>query len=60
MTIHHEFRKGQKVMVIFKDGRQLVGKFSGDYGRDTLNLESRKISYKHIRAVTIYKPLDKS
>lgn len=55
MTIHHEFRKGQKVLVIFKDGSQLVGKFSGDCSRNTLNLEDQKIPYKHIRAVTIYK-----
>lgn len=58
MPIHHEFRKGQKVLVIFKDGSRLVDKFSGSCSKNTLNLETLKVPYKKIRAVTIYK--DKS
>lgn len=55
MPIHHEFRKGQKILVILRDGSKKVGKFSGTCGHNTLNLEDERIPYKNIRAVTIYK-----
>lgn len=52
--IHHEFRKGQKVLVIKRDGSQLVDK----YNRRTakfLKLEHNNIEWKNIRSSTIYK-----
>ena len=52
--IHHEFRKGQKVLVIKRDGSQLVDKYNGRTAK-FLKLEHNNIEWKNIRSSTIYK-----
>lgn len=52
--IHHEFRKGQKVLVIKRDGSQLVDKYNGGTAK-FLKLEHNNIEWKNIRSSTIYK-----
>lgn len=56
MPIHHEFRKGKRVLVILRDGQKLVGKFNKNIDNRVLKLDICDIPYKKIRAVTIYKP----
>lgn len=56
MPIHHEFKKGKRVLVILHDGTRIVGKATGICKRNSLDLEEGEIPYKKIRAVTIYKP----
>lgn len=55
MTIHHDFRKGQKVLVILRNGIRIIDKATGDASSTSLKLEGCNIPYKSIRAVTIYK-----
>ena len=52
--VHHEFRKGQKVLVILRNGNQIVDKYIGEKGQ-YLILEKHKIKWKDIRSSTIYK-----
>ncbi len=52
--VHHEFRKGQKVLVIKRDGTQIVDKYYGVTSQ-YLKLENNSIPWKDIRSSTIYK-----
>lgn len=52
--VHHNFKKGQKVYVIYNDGRTLISKYKGTLA-NYLELEDAKISWKEIRSSTIYK-----
>lgn len=54
MTIHHHFRIGQKVFVILKDGRKFHDRYEGRTSLCPLT-EHRRVSWKDIRSVTIYK-----
>lgn len=52
--VHHEFRKGQRVLVIKRDGSQIVDKYYGETSQ-YLKLENHSILWKDIRSSTIYK-----
>ncbi len=52
--VHHEFRKGQKVLVIKRDGSQVIDKYYGCTSK-YLKLENHSIQWKEIRSSTIYK-----
>ena len=52
--VHHEFRKGQKVLVIKRDGTKIVGKYIG-CTRQFLQLENNYIEWKDIRSSTIFR-----
>lgn len=52
--VHHNFKKGQKVLVILKNGEQLVDKYYGETSK-YLKLENNSIEWKNIRSSTIYK-----
>lgn len=58
MTVHHDFRKGQKVLVILRDGTRIIGKTTGEKDNYWFRLNNFNIPYKSIRAVTIYKEKD--
>ena len=51
--IHHEFRKGQKVLVILKNNNKIIDKYYGKTSK-YLKLESQNIEWKNIRSSTIY------
>lgn len=52
--VHHEFRKGQRVLVIKRDGSQIIDKYHSSKGH-YLILENHSINWKDIRSSTIYK-----
>lgn len=52
--VHHNFRKGQKVLVILKNGNKIIDKYYGVTSR-YLKLENNNIEWKNIRSSTIYK-----
>mgnify|MGYP003290921710 CR=1 FL=1 len=52
--VHHNFRKGQKVLIILQNGQQIIDKYFGSKGRYLL-LENYSIEWKDIRSSTIYK-----
>lgn len=52
--VHHNFKKGQKILVILKNGEQLVDKYYGETSK-YLKLENNSIEWKNIRSSTIYK-----
>lgn len=52
--VHHEFRKGQKVLVILRNGKQVIDKYSGATSK-FLKLENNLVEWKNIRSSTIYK-----
>ena len=51
--LHHEFRKGQKVLVILKNNNKIVDKYYGKTSK-YLKLENQNIEWKNIRSSTIY------
>ena len=51
--IHYDFRKGQRVLVIFKDGAKTVGRYEKS-SRRWLELAAGRFSWSRIRSVTIY------
>ncbi len=52
---HTTFIKGQKVLVIFKDGTQLTGRFDGKKSGKVF-VDDRKIKISDIRAMSIWRP----
>lgn len=52
--VHHEFRKGQKILVILRDGSQIIDKYIGVKSQ-YLILEKHKIQWRDIRSSTIYR-----
>lgn len=54
---HTEFRKGQRVMVIFRDGSSVVGKYVDKFSNG-IRLDIGEFKTKYIRQVTIFR--DKS
>ena len=52
--LHHEFRKGQKVFIILKNGQQIIDKFVATKG-NYLICENSRYAWKAIRSSTIYK-----
>ena len=52
--VHHEFRKGQKVLVILKNNNnKIIDKYYGKTSK-YLKLENQNIEWKNIRSSTIY------
>lgn len=51
--VHHEFRKGQKVLVILKNNNKIIDKYYGKTSK-YLKLENQSIEWKNIRSSTIY------
>ncbi len=61
MSIHKEFRKGQKIRIILKDKRlpHLLGRFK-ESGSTWIEIDTQmKVDFKAIRAVTIDKPINR-
>lgn len=52
--VHHNFKKGQKVLVILRNGTQIIDKYFGETSK-FLQLENNSIEWKNIRSSTIYK-----
>jgi hypothetical protein len=52
--VHHNFRKGQRILIILNDGSQIVDKYHSSKGH-YLILENNVISWSDIRSSTIYK-----
>ena len=52
--VHHEFRKGQKILVILRDGSKIIDRYDG-VTSSFLKLDSHSIKWKDIRSSTIYK-----
>lgn len=54
MALHHNFRLGQKVFIIMKDGAHFTDKYGG---RTSLHLvlKQRVLRWKDIRSVTIWR-----
>lgn len=55
MTIHSTFPKGQKVLIIFKDGTQLVDRFVEKKSGVILFEDSGRIKIEDVRSTTVYK-----
>lgn len=51
---HTEFRKGQRVMVMFRDGTKVVGKYLSKSSKG-IDLDIGSFATKTIRQVVIYK-----
>lgn len=51
--VHHEFRKGQKVLVILRTGEQIVDKYI-ESKSNFLKLQNNNIKWEDIRSSTIY------
>lgn len=51
---HTEFRKGQRVMVMLKNGGKIVGKYIGKHSK-SIELDVGTFSTKSVRQVVIYK-----
>lgn len=56
--IHHEFRKGQKVFIILKNGIKLLDKYINKTSQ-FLELENYKIKWNNIRSTTIWRNNEK-
>ena len=54
MAIHHNFKKDQKILVIKKDGAQIIDRYYGSTSK-YLKLNSCDLEWKDIRCTTIYK-----
>ena len=52
--IHHNFKKGKKVLIIFKDGSKYIDKYL-DTKSTYLVLKNRIILFSDIRSATIWK-----
>lgn len=52
--VHHNFKKGTKVLVILKNGTKIVDKYHSSKGH-YLILENNLINWGNIRSSTIYK-----
>lgn len=53
MTIHTEFRKGQRVFVKMKDGHSFVDKYKGRARNSVVLEEKGKIKINEIRFMSI-------
>jgi hypothetical protein len=52
--VHHNFKKGQKVYCILRNGSVVIDKYVKSTGR-FLELENNKISWSKLRSSTIYR-----
>ncbi len=52
--LHHNFKKGTPVLIIFKDGTSKIDKFL-DYKAKFFICENAKYNFKDIRSTGIYK-----
>jgi len=55
MTIHTEFRKGQRLIVTMRDGKKFVDKYDETKSGVVILRETGKHKIKDIRAITIYR-----
>ena len=51
--VHHEFRKGQKILIIKRDGTSIVDKYVGEKSNYLL-CENISLKWKDIRCTSIY------
>jgi len=56
MPMHLDFRKGQKVLVIFNNGQKMVDRFVERKSKALVLEDSGRIALGDIRATSIYKP----
>lgn len=54
MSVHHQFKKGQKVLIIKKDNSKVVDRYYGTTSK-FLKLNNSNIKWEDIRCSTIYK-----
>lgn len=54
MTIHYDFRQGQRIFVILKSGQKIIAQYVGKTHNHLL-LSSGYLPWKDIRSVTVYK-----
>jgi len=52
--LHHNFRKGTRILIIFRDGTKLDCKFL-DRKAKTMITDKGEYSFKDMRATTIFK-----
>ena len=52
---HTEFRKGQRVIVIFKDGRKLVDKYLQKRSGFVVLKESGSVKLSEVRQISIFR-----
>lgn len=52
--VHHSFKKGQKVLVILRNGDRIIDRYYGQTS-NYLKLDNNNIEWKNIRSSTIYK-----
>jgi hypothetical protein len=52
--LHHNFRKGTHILIIFRDGRKLDCKFI-DRKTNSMITDKGEFLFKDMRATTIYK-----
>lgn len=57
--VHHNFKKGQKVYCILRNGSVVIDKYVKSTGH-FLELENNKISWSELRSSTIYRKDNKS
>lgn len=51
---HTEFRKGQRVIVLLRNGGQFVGKYESKF-RNGIIVDGQRFTTKEIRQVSIYR-----
>lgn len=56
---HTEFRKGQRVIVLFRDGTHYIGKYVDKF-RNGIEVDDHKFLTMHIRQVGIYRDSSQS
>lgn len=57
--VHHNFKKGQKIYCILKDGSVVIDKYVKSTGH-FLILENHKFQWSELRNSTIYKNISKT
>lgn len=51
--IHHNFRKGQRLFVIMRDGSKIIGKFSQKKSKGIMLESGELVRYIDVRSITI-------
>lgn len=62
MAPHTTFRKGKRVLVILHNGERYVDRYDGKSqdNRSVRLKEHGEVRIKHIRAISVYKPVDRT
>lgn len=53
--IHHNFRKGQPIFIILKDGRKVMGKYLEKHSKGIMLNSKILIKYEDMRSATIWR-----